>query len=274
MSTDPTQSQKSVQSLLDELVAALYLRPWFDEPQERDELKKEIVIRVKAGEVSLLPILELLKHSDWAVRRNATEMLGWIGNTAATEPLVEIMQKDSTLAVSESAALALKRLGSPEALDAIQRYRDTIQKDEFDALVQQPWYGVVREYLWVTTSLTLEEFGDQLSNALQWSEFDFDYENVWEWGITKIEDNYIKVNISRKHHRGEPLLEEPLTVLFLVRNDGLPKYNKNWIRANLFPKFGQTIANLTKQAVYFGTAKHLGGDDFAYEPSGAFQPQV
>ena len=132
----------------------------------------------------------------------------------------------------------------------------------------------VREYLWVTAPLTLAEFCDQLSHRLHLPEFDFDGENVWEWSLSRIENNYVEVNISRKHKMGEPLLGDPLTVLLLVGDDAPSKYDKNWIVANLIPKFGQAIANLTKQPAYHGEVKYLGGDDFAYESSHTFQPQV
>ena len=128
MTTDLTQSKKSVQSLLDKLVAALYLRPWIDEAEERHELRKEIVRRVKAGESSLNPLLQLLKHSDWAVRNDVASMLGWIENADAVQPLIEILQKDGSRAVRASAALALERIGTPEAVAAYQAYRDAIMK--------------------------------------------------------------------------------------------------------------------------------------------------
>ena len=128
MSTDLTQSQKSIRSLLDELVAALYLRPWIDEADDRHELKKEIVRRVKTGESSLDPLLELLQHPDWAVRTDVVWMLGWIRNPDAIPPLMEVMQKDSRKVVRDNAALALERIGTPESVAAYQEYRDATMK--------------------------------------------------------------------------------------------------------------------------------------------------
>jgi HEAT repeat protein len=123
----PEQSQKPTHVLIEELVAALHLRPWIDEPEDRYELKKEIIKRVRSGESSLTLVLRLLNHADWGVREDAIEMLGWIGNVDATQPLLEIMWKDRSKAVRGSAALALERIGGPEALAAYQEYSATIR---------------------------------------------------------------------------------------------------------------------------------------------------
>src|ERR1043165_2748609 len=132
----------------------------------------------------------------------------------------------------------------------------------------------VREYLWVTASSNLEDFCNQLGSNLSLPTFDFDAENVWEWGLTKIEQWHLEVNISRKHKSGEPLLNEPIHVLLLVENTAPINYDSDWVTRNLVPMYGQAIANLTNQLAYFGKVEYLSGNDFSYHTSHIFEPQT
>jgi len=131
----------------------------------------------------------------------------------------------------------------------------------------------VRQHLWVTVPSDLGTFCNQLSHELNLPPFEHDAENIFEWGITKIEKGCIEVNISRKHKRGEPLLDEPMHILFLVENTAPVSYDEDWIKLNLIPVYGQAIANLTNQTAYHGEIKYLGGNDFSYHSSDTFDPQ-
>jgi hypothetical protein len=130
-----------------------------------------------------------------------------------------------------------------------------------------------REYLWVITPLDLEMFCNQLRDELQLPAFNFDWENVWQWGLTKIENGCVEINISRKHNHGKPLVEEPIMVLLLVENTAPTNYNKSWLMKNLVLTYGQIIANLAKQPVSYGTVEYLAGENFIYKPSQTFKPQ-
>jgi hypothetical protein len=130
----------------------------------------------------------------------------------------------------------------------------------------------VREYVWVVAPLAIEVFCNQLRAALQLPAFRFDAENVWEWGLTRIENSYVEINISRKHRHGEPLLDEPIMILLLVDNAAPVTYDKDWIIENLVGTYGQTIANFTNQPTYYGVVEYVGGEDFIYRPSRTFQP--
>jgi hypothetical protein len=131
-----------------------------------------------------------------------------------------------------------------------------------------------REYLWVVAPLDLEVFCNQFRAALQLPAFHFDAEDVWEWGLTRIENGYVEVNISRKHRHGESLLEEPIHVLLLVDNSAPVNYDREWLIENLVVTYGQTIANLTKQPTHYGVVEYVGGEDFIYMPSQTFEPQT
>ncbi len=130
-----------------------------------------------------------------------------------------------------------------------------------------------REYLWVVTQLDLEIFCNQFRIILRLPAFDFDWENVWQWGLTKIENGYVEINISRKHKHGEPLIEEPIMVLLLVDSTAPVNYDKEWLMENLILVYGQTIANLTMQSAYYGVVEYVSGEDFVYKPSRTFKPQ-
>jgi hypothetical protein len=132
----------------------------------------------------------------------------------------------------------------------------------------------VHEYLWVTVPITLEAFCNQLGNDLQLPAFDFDYENVWEWGLTKIEQWHLEVNISRKHQGGGPLLNEPIHILLLVENTAPISYDSEWVKRNLVPVYGQAVANLTNQPTYYGKVEYLRSNDFSYLPLHTFEPQT
>lgn len=132
----------------------------------------------------------------------------------------------------------------------------------------------VREYLWVTAPMALETFCDQFSSELLLPAFNFDYENVWEWGLTKVEQGYLEVNISRKHKSSEPLLNEPMHILLLVEHTAPINYDGEWVMRNLVPIYGQAIANLTGQPTYHGKVEYLGGNNFSYDPSRKFEPQT
>lgn len=131
----------------------------------------------------------------------------------------------------------------------------------------------VSKYLWVTVPSELHVFCNQLSTELKLPTFKFDAENVYEWGITKIEQGYVELNISRKHNRGEPLPNEPVHILFLVEHTAPISYDSQWVVDNLIPDYGQAIANLTSQSTYFGDIKYIESNDFSYHPLHTYEPQ-
>lgn len=124
---DANGIQKPVQTLLEELVSTLALRAWVDESDLRHELKAEIVRRVKQGDVSPQPILNLLQHADWAVRENAAEMLGWIGGEEVVQPLVDHLWRDRSVAVRGTIALALERIATPAALSTAREFSQVVR---------------------------------------------------------------------------------------------------------------------------------------------------
>ena len=58
---------------------------------------------------------------------------------------------------------------------------------------------LMSECLTVPWSQPFEEFGTALATALDLPEFEYDAENVYEWGQTLAENGLVEVNISREH---------------------------------------------------------------------------
>jgi HEAT repeat protein len=72
------------------------------------------------GEEAVLPLLELAESGDWHARRNAAQVLGWIGSRTATEVLVETLH-DSSPQVRSEAAWALGQIGDPGSRSALRK---------------------------------------------------------------------------------------------------------------------------------------------------------
>ena len=132
----------------------------------------------------------------------------------------------------------------------------------------------VRKCLWVTAPSELDVFCNQLSIEMGLPTFKFDAENVYEWGIIKLEQGYVELNISRKHNRGEPLQNEPVHILFLVEHTAPINYDAQWVSDNLIPDYGQAIANLTSQPTYFGDINYIESNDYSYHPLHIYEPQL
>ena len=121
--TARADSAASHERRVEELVLSLSVRDWEDGMETEDPVKVRKSLMqdiVNSGEVSVAPLLSLLNHSDWAVRDDAALMLGHLSSNRAVEPLLGIMLKDESMSVKLSAASALERIGTPDALAAVR----------------------------------------------------------------------------------------------------------------------------------------------------------
>ena len=75
----------------------------------------------RIGEPAVTPLLAMLESSDGNTRRTATQALGWIGSSSATEALVRALKKDGDDTVRAQAAWALGEIGDPAARSALER---------------------------------------------------------------------------------------------------------------------------------------------------------
>lgn len=74
-------------------------------------------------------LLGALRKSDWQVRRNAVAVLGQLRADWAVLPLAEMMREDPNLTVRKTAAAALRRINTDDALAELGRVASTQDLD-------------------------------------------------------------------------------------------------------------------------------------------------
>jgi len=94
---------------------------------------------------------------------------------------------------------------------------------------------------------SLEEFGTQLCRLMDLPDFDYDGENVYEWGQTLTLNDLVEVNISRKHGGFHPP-PGPISVIFQVSKDAPIEWDAEWIAEHLLPQFTQAVVEITGTA--------------------------
>ncbi len=110
--------------LLQRLVVSLSVRDWEDShlDQAMSERKSLMTQVVCIGASAINPLVALLSHPDWAVRGDAALMLGHIKSVVAVQPLLATMSDDDNIIVRRSAASALERIGTHEAVQATRSW--------------------------------------------------------------------------------------------------------------------------------------------------------
>ena len=113
---------------------------------------------------------------------------------------------------------------------------------------------------WVLTNRPLTEVAESLKQANIITEFDCDYENVYEWFEGTLTTYDFVLNVSRKHHEGDLKPDEPLGFMGISSSGS--------------PPIDSEISNLAAAVhialgikVYLGHIEYLGGDDFRYSPT-------
>jgi hypothetical protein len=74
-----------------------------------------------AGEEAVPALITALRSDNPNLRRNATDLLGYIGSTRATDALIQTLAGDPASAVRANAAWALGELKDPTALTVLER---------------------------------------------------------------------------------------------------------------------------------------------------------
>jgi HEAT repeat protein len=78
----------------------------------------EALIKLESAPIEVT-LLGALRHSDWHHRRNAAAVLGQLHADWAVQPLIDALRDEQEI-VRRTAYAALKRIGTPEALKAIE----------------------------------------------------------------------------------------------------------------------------------------------------------
>ncbi len=89
---------------------------------------------------AVVTLLGALRRDDWQVRRNAAAVLGQLQATWAVEPLT-LALKDSMPIVRKTAAAALRRIGTSEAMAAAQKFEDQSRRTATRPLPELPDTG-------------------------------------------------------------------------------------------------------------------------------------
>ncbi len=76
---------------------------------------------------AVVTLLGALRRDDWQARRNAAAVLGQLQASWAVEPLI-VTLKDTIPIVRKTAAAALRRIGLPEAVQAVNAYEEASRK--------------------------------------------------------------------------------------------------------------------------------------------------
>lgn len=115
----------------------------------------------------------------------------------------------------------------------------------------------VKEYrFWFNTNLPLSEIGSLLLNQGVISDYNYDYENVYEWIVGQTDNINIDLNISRKHNDDGDISYEPTTAL--VMYSGKEPTNK------FVERIATIFARKLQVEISLGTMEYLGGDDYKY----------
>jgi hypothetical protein len=108
-----------------------------------------------------------------------------------------------------------------------------------------------RNCLWLRASIELDDLCRNLEAPLLLAPFEYDAENVFEWGEAKALDGRWEIDVSRKHDDGAPLPEEPYHVMLKGEHPGMEH-------------IARTLARVAKAPVHWGTIKYLGGNEYSY----------
>ena len=115
----------------------------------------------------------------------------------------------------------------------------------------------VKEYkAWFSSGLELPEIGEKFKSIGLITEFDIDYENVYEWFVGKTESQQIELNVSRKHCDFEGFEEEPIHIM-LMYGGSEPENVK-------VDAIAKSICKAFKVDVNVGFIDYVEGDNFEY----------
>lgn len=142
--------------------AVEYLYPYLADQDHLEARVNAIMALTKLGGDAVLPLIQVLKSSNDAMRANAAAVLGMIGDGRATPSLTALLTGDKSEMVREQAGVALKKMNGMGA-GAAQLY----QQHAMDYIMGEP--TVVRPYLslhviwsWAADQLTKKEVSPAL----------------------------------------------------------------------------------------------------------------
>ena len=98
----------------------------------------------------------------------------------------------------------------------------------------------LRDGFEVPWAQSLENFGTSLAAAMRLPDFDYDSENVYEWGQTLAENGFVEVNTSREHG-WEDAPGESISVILMVSKNAPVEWGEQWMSDYLLPRYVETV---------------------------------
>jgi HEAT repeat protein len=111
----------------------------FRDPAMPDDGKYAVakaLIQLKSAP-AIVALLAGLQRDEWQVRRNSAAVLGQLEATWAARGLIEALE-DANLTVRRTALAALRRLGTPIALQAVAEFESRAESGDADGEVHPP----------------------------------------------------------------------------------------------------------------------------------------
>ena len=106
----------------------------------------------------------------------------------------------------------------------------------------------LRDGFKVLWTQALEDFGAALAATMGLSDFEYDSENVYEWGQTLAENGFVEVNISREHGwedaPGESIPGESISVILMVSKNAPVEWGEQWMSDYLLPQYARAVETI------------------------------
>ena len=103
----------------------------------------------------------------------------------------------------------------------------------------------MRDGFEVPWTQTLEDFGAVLASTIGLPEFEYDSENVCEWGQTLAENGLVEVNISREHGwldaPDENAPGENISITLMVSKNAPIEWGKQWMSDYLLSQYVEAV---------------------------------
>jgi hypothetical protein len=115
---------------------------------------------------------------------------------------------------------------------------------------------------WFASELELSDVGEKFNAIGLVTEFESDYENVYEWFVGKTEKREVELNVSRKHCDFEGFEKEPIHIMLMYSVD---EPDNSHIES-----IAKSICEAFKVAVDVGFIDNINGDDFEYRSMSKF----
>ena len=97
--------------------------------------------------------------------------------------------------------------------------------------------------------------------------------NVWQWGLSLMENETIEINVSRMHDNGDSLLDAPIHVRLLIYGDAPSTWKQIAKVKSFVAECGQAMADIANIEAYSGRVRYLRNNALDFGPKQVFKPK-